>query len=145
MSEENKALVRRWVEECQSQHRLEVMEEMFAPDMVNHDAPSGLPSPQGLEGVRQFFEMIFAAFPDFRAVVHDQIAEGDKVVTRKMVSGTHLGGFLGMPASGKYMEFQVIDIIRVVNGKFSDHWSVQDQLGMMQQLGVIPTPDQPAQ
>jgi predicted ester cyclase len=89
MSEENKAVVRRWPEEVQSEHKFEVMDEIFAPDIVNHDPPRGLPSPQGLEGIREFFKGMISAFPDFKAVIQDQIAEGDKVVTLKMVSGTH--------------------------------------------------------
>jgi steroid delta-isomerase-like uncharacterized protein len=140
MSEENKAVVRRWVEEGQNQHRLEVMDEIFAPHIVNHDAPGGLPSPEGVEGIRQFFGMIFAAFPDFHAMIHDQVAEEDKVVTRKTVSGTHQGDFMGIPPTGKHMEVPVIDIFRVVDGKCTDHWSVVDQLGMMQQLGLVPPP-----
>ena len=138
MLEENKAVVRRWVEEAQNQHRLEVVDEIFAPDIVNHDAPGGFPSPQGADGIREFFVMMFSAFPDFRAVIHEQIAEGDKVVTRKTVSGTHLGDFMGIPPTGKRMEVSVIDVVRVVDGKCTDHWSVVDQFGMMQQLGVLP-------
>ena len=139
MSEENKAVVRRWPEEVQTEHRFEVMDEIFAPDIVNHDQPGGLPSPQGLEGIREFFEGMISAFPDFKAVIQDQIAEGDKVVTIKMVSGTHKGEFMGIPPSGKRFEIPVVDIFRVVDGKCTDHWSYVDQLGMMQQLGLIPT------
>jgi len=80
-----------------SEHKFEVMDEIFAPDIVNHDPPGGLPSPQGLEGIREFFKGMIRAFPDFKATVQDQIAEGDKVVTLKMVSGTHQGEFMGIP------------------------------------------------
>ncbi|MEX0875608.1 MAG: ester cyclase [Actinomycetota bacterium] len=138
MSEANKAVVRRWVEDVQSDHRFEVMEEIFAPDIVNHDRPGGLPSPQGIEGIREFFKGIVAAFPDFKAVIEDQIAEGDKVVTRKTISGTNQGEFMGIPPTGKRMEVPVIDVFRVVDGKCTDHWSVVDQMGMMQQLGLMP-------
>ena len=142
MSEENKAVVRRWVEEVQSAHRFEVMEEIFATDIVNHDHAGGLPSPQGIEGIREFFKGMFAGFPDFRAVIEDQIAEGDKVVTRKVVSGTHQGEFMGIPPTGNRFEVPVIDIFRVVDGKCTDHWSVVDQMGMMGQLGLLPGPNQ---
>ncbi len=138
MSEENKAVVRRWVEEVQNQHRLEVVDEIFAPNLVNHDASGGLPSPQGVEGIRQFFAMIFAAFPDFRAVIHDQVAEGDKVVTRKTVSGTHQGEFMGIPPSDKPVTMTRIDIFRIADGKIVELWGQEDMLGMMQQLGVVP-------
>ena len=111
-------------------------------DIVNHDLAGGLPSPQGSEGIKQFFGMMFAAFPDFHVVIDDQVAEGDKVVTRKTVSGTHQGDFMGIPATGKRMEIPVIDVFRVVNGKCTDHWSVSDQMSMMQQLGLVATPGQ---
>jgi predicted ester cyclase len=89
MTQENKDVARRWVEDVQTEHRLDVIDEIFAPNIVNHDPAGALPSPQGANGIRAFFEAMFAAFPDFTAVVEDQIAEGDKVVTRKTVSGTH--------------------------------------------------------
>ena len=81
---------------------------------------------------------MFAAFPDFTAVIEDQIAEGDKVVTRKIVSGTHEGELMGIPPTGKRFEIPVIDIFCVVGGKCTDHWSVVDWMGMMQQLGLMP-------
>lgn len=142
MLDENKAVIRRYVEEVQNQHRLDVLDAIFAPNIVNHDPPAGLPSPQGAEGIKQFFAMMFAAFPDFHAVIDDQIAEADKVVTRKTVSGTHNGELMGIPPTGKRMEIRVVDVFRVVDGKCTDHWSVVDQLTMLQQLGVIPTPGQ---
>lgn len=144
MSERNKAVVRRYVEEVQNGHHLEVLDELFARDIVNHDAPGGLPSPQGAEGIKQFFHAMFTAFPDFRVEVHEQIAEGDKVVTRKTVSGTHRGDFMGIPPTQRWMEIPVIDVFRVVDGRCSDHWSVQDQLLMMRQLGLLPQEEPPA-
>jgi steroid delta-isomerase-like uncharacterized protein len=143
LSEENKAVIRRYVEEVQNQHRLEVIQEIFEPNIVNHDVAGGLPSPQGADGISQFFGMMFVAFPDFHAVIEDQLADGDRVVTRKMVSGTHLGDLMGIPATGKRMEIPVIDIFRVVGGRCTDHWSVIDQLSMMQQLGLLPSPQEP--
>ena len=138
MTQQNKDVARRWVEDVQTEHRLDVIDEIFAPDIVNHDAAGALPSPQGADEIRAFFEAMFAAFPDFTAVVEDQIAEGDKVVTRKTVSGTHEGELMGIPPTGKRFEIPVIDIFRVVGGKCTDHWSVVDQMGMMQQLGLMP-------
>lgn len=145
MSEANKAVVRRWVEEVQNQHRLDVIGEIFAQDIVNHDAPGALPSPQGAEEIGKLFAAMFAAFPDFHVDIEEQIAEGDKVVTHKRVSGTNLGEFMGIPATGKRVEFHVIDIFRVVDGKCTDHWSVIDYLSMMQQLGLIPAPTESVQ
>jgi steroid delta-isomerase-like uncharacterized protein len=140
MLEANKAVVRRWVEEVQNQHRLDLIDEILAQDIVNHDRPGALPSPQGAEEIRQLFAAMFAAFPDFHVEIQDQIAEGARVVTRKRVTGTNLGDFMGTPATGRKVDFQVIDIFRVLDGKCTDHWSVIEYLTMMQQLGLIPVP-----
>jgi predicted ester cyclase len=80
-----------------------------------------------------------AAFPDFRAEIHDLLADRDLVVTRKTFHGTHDGGFMGIPPTGKQVAFDVIDIVRYENGRLAEHWNVVDQLGLMQQLGVIPS------
>lgn len=133
--EENKALVRRLVDEAQSQGNIGVVDELLADGFVDHSALPGF-SPDR-DGVKQLFAMFRAAFPDFRAVIHDQIAEGDKVVTRKTFHGTHEGAFFGIPATGKLVTIELIDILRVADGKITDHWNVVDQLGLMQQLGMI--------
>ena len=138
MSEADKAVVRRWVEEVQNQHRLDVIDEILAHDIVNHEPAGALPTPQGAEEIRHLFAAMFEAFPDFHVSIQDQIAEGDRVATLKTVTGTNQGAFMGMPATGKSVEFQVIDIFRVVDGKCTDHWAVIDYLRMMQQLGAIP-------
>ena len=134
-TEKNKAVLRRFADEVQSQHNLDVLDEVFSPDMVDH---SGITNPPNREGTRQLFTMMFAAFPDFTATVRDQIAEGDKVVTRKVFTGTHQADYMGIPPTGKEIAFEVIEIVRLVDGKVTDHWAVGDMLGMMQQLGVIP-------
>jgi predicted ester cyclase len=77
------------------------------------------------------------AFLDFRAVIHDMIAEDDQVVTRNTFYGTHEGELLGIPPTGKEVTIELIDILRVAEGKITDHWNVVDQLGLMQQLGEI--------
>jgi steroid delta-isomerase-like uncharacterized protein len=134
-AEHNKAIVLRMVEEAQSQHRLDVVDELFAADFVDHCVPPGLPADR--EGVKMQFGMFFAAFPDLQVVVHDQVAEGDKVVTRKTFHGTHAGELLGIPPSGRKVAFEVIDILRVRDGKITDHWNLVDQLGLMRQIGAF--------
>ncbi len=134
-TEENKAIVRRFVDEVQSQHDIGALDRLFSPDFIDH---SGMSATPGLEGTRQFFSMMFTAFPDMQVTVHDQVAEGDKVVTRKTFHGTHQGEFMGVPPTGKQIALDVIDIFRIASGKITDHWAVADQLGLMQQLGVIP-------
>ncbi|HEX5689276.1 MAG TPA: ester cyclase [Roseiflexaceae bacterium] len=133
-AEQNKAIVMRVVEEAQSQHRLEVVDELFAADFVDHCVPPGLPPDR--EGVKMQFGMFFAAFPDLKVVVDDQVAEGDTVVTRKTFHGTHAGELMGIPPSGRKIAFEVIDILRVRDGKITDHWNVVDQLGLLRQIGA---------
>ena len=135
--QENKAVVRRFVEEVQCQHNLAALDELFSSDFVDH---SGMSNPPTLEGSRQLFTMMFAAFPDMRFVIRQQIAEGDKVLTHKTLQGTQLGPFMGIPATGKAVAVDVMDIFTVAGDKITEHWTVGDMLGMMQQLGVVPGP-----
>jgi len=138
-AEQNKALVRRMVDELQCGHNLDVVDELFAADFVDHSVPPGLPL--GREGVKMQFAMFFNAFPDLRVVIHDQVAESDDVVTRKTFHGTHQGDLIGIPPTGRSVAFDVIDILRVQHGKITDHWNVVDQLGLMHQIGAIPAPE----
>jgi steroid delta-isomerase-like uncharacterized protein len=109
----------------------------LADDFVEHDELPGLPPTKA--GVVQYFQMSLAAFPDFRMDVEDVIASGDKAVARVRLTGTHKGEFMGMPATGKPVAVNLIDIIRFGDdGLAREHWGVVDQLAMMQQLGAIP-------
>ena len=135
--EQNKALVRRFVEEVQNQHNLDALDELLSPDFVDH---SGMSSPPNLKGARSFFTMMFAAFPDMRFEIRQQLAEGDRVMTYKTFHGTHRGPFMGIPATGKEVTFDNIDIMTVTEGKITEHWTVGDMLRLMQQLGVVPAP-----
>lgn len=135
--QENKAIVRRFVEEVQNQHNLDMLNVLCSPDFVDR---SGASNPPTLEGTRQFFTMMFAAFPDMHFIIRQQIAEGDKVLTYKTFQGTHLGPFMGIPASGNKVSVDVMDILTVVDGQITEHWTVGDMLGMMQQIGVAPGP-----
>jgi predicted ester cyclase len=135
-AQENKAIVRRVYEEAISQNKPEVFDEIMSPDIVDH-APFPDQAP-GLEGFKGVFAMVLSAFPDYHSSVEDQIAEGDKVVTRFSSQGTHQGEFLGIAPTGNRVRVTGIDIDRVVEGKIVEHWSEADLLGMMTQLGVIP-------
>ena len=86
--------------------------------------------------------MFRQAFPDSYFTVEDMVAEGDKVATRKTFHGTHQGEFMGIPPTGQQVSTGLIDVVRIVDGKVVEHWSMGDNLRMMQQLGVIPTPEQ---
>ena len=139
MSEENKALFRRMFEEVINQGNISLIDELVAPDFVEHEElPPGIPP--GREAVKQMFTMFRGAFPDLNATIDDVIAEGDKVVARSTWSGTHKGEFMGIPPTGKSVSFGVIDIVRIAGGKFVEHWGQMDNMSMMQQLGVIPAP-----
>jgi len=113
----------------------------LADDFVERDEIPGLPPTK--DGVVQYFRIMLAAFPDLRMDVQDSFASGDKAVARLRISGTHQGEFMGIPATGKPVSVNLIDITRFGDdGLAREHWGVADQLAMMQQLGVIPAPGQ---
>jgi steroid delta-isomerase-like uncharacterized protein len=135
--DENKTLVRRFVEEVQNQHNLDAIDELFSPAFVDHSGTAGLP---GIEGTKAFFHMMITTFPDMHFTIQQQLAESDQVLTHKTFHGTHQGEFMGIPGTGKQVSFDVMDILTVRDGKITDHWTVGDFLGMLQQLGAIPNP-----
>ena len=137
-AEDNKALVRRFVDEVQSGGNTDLIDEICSAEFVNHSASPGLPADR--EGIKILTTMFKGAFPDSYFTVEDMIAEGDKVVTRKTFHGTHEGEFMGIPPSGRTVTVSLIDVVRISDGLAVEHWSVGDNLGMMQQLGVIPQP-----
>jgi steroid delta-isomerase-like uncharacterized protein len=139
--EDNKALVRQLVDQVFNQGNISKLDEFVEPDFVEREVlPAGIPG--GREGLRQLTTMLRSAFPDFKATIDDILAEGDKVVIRQTWTGTHKGEFMGIPPTGRDMSMEVIDIIRLANGKFVEHWGVMDAMAMMQQLGAIPPPGQ---
>jgi steroid delta-isomerase-like uncharacterized protein len=135
MSQANKDLVRRFVMECQSGGDLSLIDELVAPDFVNHAEVPGLPT--GREGVRALFGAFHHVFEGFHVVIHDQVAEADRVATRKTFHGRHVDEFLGVPPSGNEVEFGVIDILRIEDGKLAEHWNVVDLLTLMRQMGAL--------
>ena len=109
----------------------------LSDDFVEHNENPGVPPTKA--GTLQYFQMLVRAFPDFRMDVQDVIASGDKAVARLRVAGTHQGEFMGIPATGKSADVNLIDITRFGDdGLAREHWGVVDQLALMQQLGVIP-------
>jgi steroid delta-isomerase-like uncharacterized protein len=135
-AQENKALVRRLVEEAQSGGNLDVIDDLISPDFVDHSAWPGIPATR--EGVKQIFGMFHAALADLQVIIHDQIAEDDRVVTRKTLRGTHQSALLGVPPTGNVIRIEVIDILRVQDGQITDHWNLVDQHGLLEQLGLVP-------
>jgi steroid delta-isomerase-like uncharacterized protein len=117
---------------------LDAMGEQFlSPDFVFRGP--GMP-PMDLTAYKQFGATFRTGFPDLVHTIEDQIAEGEKVVTRVTVTGTNKGEFQGMPATGKQVKFTGIAIDRIVNGKVKERWVEFDVMGLMQQLGAIPMP-----
>jgi steroid delta-isomerase-like uncharacterized protein len=139
--EENKALARRWFEDLFNTGDLEVADEIIAPDHVNHD-PTLPDIPPGSEGQKQVVNLYRGAFTNAHISVEEQLAEGDKVVTRWRGSGTHQGEFMGVPPSGNQVRVTGITINRVSDAKIVESWTNYDALGMMQQIGAIPEPAQ---
>jgi steroid delta-isomerase-like uncharacterized protein len=141
LSETNKTVSRRFFEEVFAKGKLNVLDEIITKDHVN-SGPGTLPElPTGPEGAKQLVTVYRNAFPDLHFTIDEQIAEGDKVVTRWTADGIHKGELLGMPATGKSSTVSGIVVDRFANGKIAESWSIFDQFGMMQQLGVIPTPE----
>jgi steroid delta-isomerase-like uncharacterized protein len=130
-----KAVVRRNTEEVQSRGNFEVFEELFADDFVDHTPqPNMTPNK---EGVRDLYHKLRVAFPDFRADIHWQAADGELVTTYKTYHGTHQGMFLGVAPTGRKIHFETVDVMRVRNGKITDHWGVANLFSLMQQLGAL--------
>jgi steroid delta-isomerase-like uncharacterized protein len=136
-TEANKAVIRRFVEEVQNKKDWDAYDELNDPEFVNLSAPPGFPSDR--EGGKVYLSAFLNAFPDLEFTIDDMIAEGDQVVTKKTFTGTHTAEFAGIPATGKRVTLQYVDIMRVRNGRIVEHWLSMDQLSFMQQLGVIPT------
>lgn len=135
MSEQNKALVRSFIDEVFNSRNPAALDRILAEGYVDH---SPFPNqPPGREGFKQMIGGFLAAFPDFHATIEDMVAEGDKVVVRVTATGTHQGDFMGIPATGKPFKYQEIHIARIADGKMAEHWGVEDILGMLQQLGVV--------
>jgi steroid delta-isomerase-like uncharacterized protein len=144
MPEGNKAIVRRYFQEILDGGNLDLVDEIFEPQYVLHD-PSSPQEVRGLEGSKQFVVMFRSAFPDIAHTIEDQVAEGDKVVTRLRAHATHTGDLMGIPATGKGVTIEGISIWRIADGKIEECWFNYDALGLMRQLGVIPeSGEQPA-
>ena len=138
-TEDNKALVRRLYEEVLNQGKLALIDELCAPEFVYHNASTTI---QGREPYKQFLSIYLTASPDLHFTREDEVAEGDKVVSRYTTRGTHLGPFMGIPPTGKHVTVTGIAITRIANGKVVEEWANADELGLLQQLGVVPTPGQ---
>lgn len=140
MSEENKALGRREIEEIFNGTNLDAAAEIYAADFVDHDRAFSWEM-YGPDEMKECVGVFHSAFPDFRVTLEDQIAEGDKVVNRWTVRETHRGEFQDVSPTGKEVEFTGIHISTINDeGTLQESWENYDALGLMQQLGAIPAP-----
>jgi len=143
VSEENKAKVQRFLEEGFGQGKTELVDEVLHSDFVCYDPNSESGEIRGAETIKGEIEYFRQAVPDLTYTVEDQVAEGDEVVTRYTVSGTHQGEFFGIPGTGNRIEFTGINIDRFdESGKLVEEWPEYDLLGAMRQMGAIPEPQQ---
>ena len=124
--------------EVLNQGKYELIDEIYAPDFVEHYEQPGVPPTR--EGFKQFAMAYRSAFPDLHYTVEDAIEAGDRIVHRLSASGTMKGDFLGMPATGKHATWSEIHIGRVSDGRLVEHWGLVDQLGIFVQLGIVPAP-----
>ena len=137
--EEKKTIPRRILTEVFSQGRIDLIDELFHKDLTSYTTSGEV---KGTEGIRKTISMNKGAFKDPQFTVEDQIAEGDKVVTRYTFSGTHIAEFMGIAPTGKLITFTGVVIYRIVDGKVIESWDQFDALGMMQQLGIVSMPEQ---
>lgn len=138
----NKAVVRQLIDEAWNKGNLSVIDELLSPDYVLHvEAPGAR---KDREGYKQAVSMYRSAMPDFQFTIDDMFAEGDKVVIRCTMTGTHEGELMGTPPTAKTLTMTAISIRHFENGKIVEEWVETNMLGFMQQMGVIPSPGQPA-
>jgi steroid delta-isomerase-like uncharacterized protein len=136
-TEENKAIIRRFIGEVFNEGKLAAIPELVDSGYSMH-GPG--PAVSGQQGMQEFVTTYRTALPDYHCTVEDQVAEGDKVVTRWTVRGTQRGTLDGLPPTGKPVTLAGIVIDRIANGRMAETWMQADLLGMMQQLGLVPTP-----
>jgi steroid delta-isomerase-like uncharacterized protein len=130
----NTALVRRFYEELVNAGALELVDELFAPEFIEHEELPSLPPDR--RGVREFLKLFRHAFPDLEFTIEYLVAEGDLVAAYVTMRGTHKEDFLGIQPTGRKISVRTFDLFRAQDGKFVEHWGVTDTMAMMQQLGV---------
>jgi steroid delta-isomerase-like uncharacterized protein len=137
---DSEALVRRFYAEAWNADRIGVYDEIVTDDFVDHQAMPGLPP--GREGFKQLDVIFRTAFPDIRVDVDGVVVEGDMVGLRWTSTGTHQGPLFGIPATGRKVKVTATVVYRIEDGRLAEGWINRDDLGMMRQLGVVPTPGQ---
>jgi predicted ester cyclase len=137
-AEENKKITKRFLEEVFNANNTSAIDNYISNDYVDHSPPPGVPGNK--EGFKMIGAMVHQAFPDFKYTITNLIAENDMIVAHLTSTGTMKGAFMEMPATGKHATWTEIHIGKMKDGKFVEHWTVIDQLSMLQQLGLVPSP-----
>ena len=135
--DQNKNFVQQLFKELLSGHDLSTVSKFIAPGFNHHGIPGAKPGP---DGFRETASRFFEGFPDMVVHPESMIAEGDTVMTRGYITGTHKGTFMGIPATGKQIRIDYIDVWKIQGDKAIENWVQMDAMGMMQQLGVMPAP-----
>jgi steroid delta-isomerase-like uncharacterized protein len=136
MSQENRAILDRLNDEVLRQGNVDAVDELMTDNFVEHDPPAGMGTDR--ESFKAFMSGLHQAFADQLHTVHDQIADGDRVVERWTMTATHAGEFMGIPATGRRVTLAGIDISRIEDGRIAEHWIQCDMLGFLEQLGAVP-------
>jgi steroid delta-isomerase-like uncharacterized protein len=135
--EDNRAVVRRFIEEFKNKSNHDIVDELFSPNFVHHFQDPRVP--KGREGFKLLGKSVASAFPDVHVKIEDLVAEDDTVVERNIVTGTHMGEFNGIPATGRKVTWTEIDLYKLHDGKVTELWPEIDFLGLLTQLGAIPS------
>ncbi len=138
-AEQNKTLVRRWLEGVDTGD-VKVVDEFLGGGYTDHNPPPFPGLSPGVEGAREAFSYALKAFSNFHHEISDQYADGDRVITRITGYGKHTGEFLGIPPTGKDVKMEGIAVHRIVDGKLVEHWAQTDALGLLIQPGAVPPP-----
>ncbi|GAC1326052.1 MAG: ester cyclase [Thermoleophilaceae bacterium] len=139
VSADSRTTARRFYDEVFNEGRLDVLDEIIAPDYVDHDPQNPYGDVRGPQGAKELVSMYRQAFPDVHFTIDQMLAEGDMVVTRWRATGTHSGELMGLAPTGKRVEVAGITMDRIVDGMTLEGWTYWDTLGMMQQIGAAPT------
>ncbi len=140
-SEQNKDVVRRFYEELWNNRQVNLADELIAAECVTYQLRSGVEAgavTRGPEAIKHHVEEWLTGFPDLRFTVEQMIAEGDQVVTRSVMRGTHTGTWLGLAPTGKRVSIRMMVMQRIENGKIAEDWVLVESLGLLQQLGLVP-------
>lgn len=132
--EENKKIVERY-QEIYNSNDLDSLGEVVSEDLLTPKIMPGIPT--GIDGAKAAHRIMLTGFPDYKTIIEDLVAEGDKVAARITMSGTNTGSFMGIPATGNYVLFTGMYIARIANGKIVEHWGEEDGVSLLQQLGVL--------